>query len=249
MAPTHSPASLVSPESGSSRRLGNVGNTSTYLKSPHQPGAQPYSSPYAASLNSSHREAQYSFHDATRSTWKANELERYKIELGRSKEYSDLCERRILDMMPDHPLPVTEACLGLPLSSAALAKAGRPLPSGSAPGTPSYILAAEAKTRKDKSESSAAYDALHKSHQVRMNDSAVAYVAGVETSSNQQAVEAKLEAAEEKINDYRSRLEKSEKRNSNCQRRNNSLLKKVSCSAPSICEPPCLNDVHCAHVF
>ena len=44
----------------------------------------------------------------------AEELTSLRTRLQEREQYGRLCERRIVELMPDHPLPVTDDCIGLP---------------------------------------------------------------------------------------------------------------------------------------
>lgn len=92
---------------------------------------------------------------AARVKEQAKELTELRTRLTDTQAYADLCERRILELVPDHPIPVTPECLGIPAPSP-------PQKHGRTKGTPSRVLSAEAAQRREKSETASAFNTLQR---------------------------------------------------------------------------------------
>lgn len=111
-----------------------------------------------------------------------------------AEAYTQLVERRLTEIAPDHPLPVTEDLLGIP----AFPTSG-PESHPETRHTASHILASTAAHKKQLSEARTAYDILEKQHFAtvkRLED----------VSSQNQQSRADLEAANRTIASLQRRL-------------------------------------------
>ncbi len=85
----------------------------------------------------------------------AGDLQRLQTALDEATRYSQLCERRISELHPDHPIPVTEACLGVPNPANGVVGGGRVVARGGGTG-------AVAKLRREKLELVEAHTSLER---------------------------------------------------------------------------------------
>jgi hypothetical protein len=91
----------------------------------------------------------------------ARDLMAKQEQLDAAQSYGRLCEKRILELHPDHPMPVTADCLGLvPAPSLKQSKAMR------SRGVPSHQLSAHAKQHREQLDAAQSYTALERQHKV-----------------------------------------------------------------------------------
>ncbi len=88
----------------------------------------------------------------------AKELLELAEELEQSQDYASLCEQRICELRPGHPIPVTRSCLGV-AATPALARSRGTVETR---GTPSHILSEKARSKRHALDAAASHNKLEK---------------------------------------------------------------------------------------